>query len=135
MRTQDLLFPNFFFDHAVRANLPATSRADSLVEENAEGYFIQLDVPGVRKEDVRISAENRHLVIEAERKGRNAAKLRRVFSLPDDVNVEGITAQTQDGVLELALPKKEQAKPKQIVVQEGKESLFGKLLGKEEKSA
>jgi HSP20 family protein len=135
MRTQDLLFPNFFFDHAVRATVPAAARGDSLVEENEEGYFIQLDVPGVRKDDVRISAENRHLVIEAERKGRNAAKLRRVFSLPDDVNVDAISAQTQDGVLELALPKKEQAKPKQIVVQEGKESFFGKLLGRDQKPA
>jgi len=135
MRTQDLSFPSFFLDQAVRASAPAVSRADSLVEETNEGYFIQLDVPGVRKEDVRISAENRHLVIEAERKGRTAQKLRRVFSLPDDVNVEGISAQTRDGVLELSLPKKEQAKPKQIVVNEAKESFFANLLGKSEKNA
>lgn len=133
MRNQDLLFPNFFFNQAVRAPVSA-GRAESHVEESAERYVIALDVPGVKKEDVKISAENRHLVIEAERKGRNPAKLRRVFSLPDDVNLDGISAQTQDGVLELALPKKEQAKPKQITVQEGRESFFGKL-AKEEKLA
>lgn len=134
MRTQDLLFPNFFFDSYL-ANAPVASRAESHVEENEEGYFLALDLPGVRKEDVKISAENRQLTIEAERKGRNAAKVRRVFSLPDDVNADGIAAQLQDGVLELALPKKEQAKPKQIAVQDGKESFFQKLLGAEKKSA
>ncbi|RZA09302.1 MAG: Hsp20/alpha crystallin family protein [Proteobacteria bacterium] len=134
MRTQDILFPNFFFDQALRSARSAAP-ADSLVEETAEGYFIQLDIPGVPKENVRISAENRHLVIEAERAGRSSAKLRRVFTLPDDVNAEAIAAQVQDGVLELKLPKKEQAKPKQILVQDGKESFFSRLLGNGEKSA
>lgn len=134
MRTQDLLFPNFFFDSYL-ANSPVARQNESHVEENEEGYFLALDLPGVRKDDVKISAENRQLVIEAERRGRGASKLRRVFSLPDDVNADGIAAQLQDGVLELALPKKEQAKPKQISVQEGKESFFQKLLGAEKKSA
>jgi HSP20 family protein len=125
MRTQSVLFPNFLFD-AVESS-PRADRTHSYVDENKDGYFIQLDAPGVKKEDVKISAEQRHLVIEAERKGRRAGKLRRVFSLPDDVNADGIQAQMQDGVLEVSLPKKEQAKPKQIVVGEAKESFFSRL--------
>ncbi|RZA08917.1 MAG: Hsp20/alpha crystallin family protein, partial [Proteobacteria bacterium] len=74
MRTQDILFPNFFFDPALRS-ARAAAPSDSHVEETADAYFIQLDTPGVPKENVRISAENRHLVIEAERKGRSPAKL------------------------------------------------------------
>jgi HSP20 family protein len=126
MRTQSIFFPTFFdamLDE--RRYTPAQSH----VEENEHGYFIQLDAPGVRKEDVEISIENRHLLIEGERKGKLPQKLRRAFSLPDDVDGDKIAAQMKDGVLELSLPKKEQAKPKTIQVQEAKESFFQKLLG------
>jgi HSP20 family molecular chaperone IbpA len=129
MRTQSIFFPTFF-DSLI--DEPRFTPAQSHVEENEQGYFIQLDAPGVRKEDVKISVENRHLLIEGERKGKLPQKLRRAFSLPDDVEVEKIAAQMKDGVLELSLPKKEQARPKTIQVQEAKESFFQKLLGDSE---
>lgn len=71
-------------------------------------------------------------MIEGARKGRTSVSLKRVFSLPDDVELGGIQAQVKDGVLEIALPKKEQAKPKQIPVQEAKESFFQRLVAKDE---
>lgn len=123
MRT--MLFPDLF----TLADAPVNTAARSHVEENQQGYFLQLDLPGVAKEDLRVTTENRHLVIEGERKGRFAGNVRRVYSLPDDVATDAIEAQLQNGVLELALPKKEAAKPKQISVGEGKESFFAKLLG------
>lgn len=126
MRTQSIFFPTFF---DTLLDEPRYTAAQSHVEENEQGYFIQLDAPGVRKEDVKVSVENRHLLIEGERKGKVPQKLRRAFSLPDDVDSEKIAAQMKDGVLELSLPKKEQAKPKTIQVQEAKESFFQKLLG------
>mgnify|MGYP001424733073 CR=1 FL=1 len=111
---------------------PRYTSVHSQVEENEQGYFIQLDAPGIRKEDLKISVENRHLLIEGERKGQTTRKLRRAFNLPDDVDTAQIAAQMKDGVLELALPKKEQAKPKLIEVQEAKEGFFQKLLGTKE---
>lgn len=129
MRTQSIFFPTFF-DSMLEE--PRYAAPQSHVEENELGYFIQLDAPGVRREDVKVAIENRHLLIEGERKGKLPQKLRRAFSLPDDVDLEKIAAQMKDGVLELSLPKKEQAKPKAIQVQEAKESFFQKLLGDSE---
>ncbi len=109
MRTDILFpftFPTFAQDYSER----------SKIEENDKAYFIELDAPGLPKENLKISVENRHLLVEGEHKGRG---IRKLFSLPDDVSVEGIAAKLQDGVLTLALPKKEQARPKQITVQEG----------------
>lgn len=103
------------------------SRTDSHVEENKDHYFIQMDVPGVAKEDIKISLEGRHLLIEAERKRGRETKIRKVFSLPDDVNFDKIEAQHKDGVLELAIPKAEKYKPKTIAISDGKESFWSRL--------
>lgn len=116
-------FPTYtsFFDTQV-------SRARSRVEEDENGYYIQIDTPGIKLEDLKISTEGRYLTIEGERKGRFQETISKSFSLPDDVDLDKVEAQLKDGVLELALPKKEQLKPKTIAVKEGKESLFHKLL-------
>ena len=113
MRTQSLFFPALF-DTLV--DEPRYAQTQSHVEETEQGYFIQLDAPGVKKEDLKIALENRHLVIEGERKGKSPQKLKRSFSLPDDVDFEKISAELKDGVLDLSLPKKEQAKPKLIPI-------------------
>ncbi len=130
MRNSSLIFPRFFFEPVFNEEEVLPSR--SHVEETDHGYFIQIDAPGIKKEDLKISFENQNLVIEGERKGKFSAWLKKRFSLPDDVNVDGIQAQMNDGVLEIALPKKEMAKPKTIAIQETKESFFQKLLGNTE---
>lgn len=124
MRT--ILFPDFFS----LADAPARETNRSHVVENEQGYFIQLDIPGVPKEKLKISTEKKQLVVEGERQTRDGlSSIRRAFWLPDDVDADRIEAQLKDGVLELALPKKEAAKPKLIAVGEGKESFFQKLIG------
>jgi HSP20 family molecular chaperone IbpA len=130
MRNSSLMFPRFFFEPEFAEEEVLSSR--SHVEETDHGYFIQIDAPGIKKEDVKISLENQNLVVEGERKGKFAAWLKKRFLLPDDVNAEGIQAQMNDGVLEIALPKKEMAKPKTITVQEAKENFFHKFLGNSE---
>ncbi len=99
---------------------------DSYVEENKENYLIQLDVPGFTKEDVKISLDGRNLLIEGERKGPREAKIRKIFSLPEDVDFDRIVAHQKDGVLEVAVPKREKYIPKQIPIQESKGSFFKK---------
>ena len=129
MRSNSILFPNFFLDSLAEG---PNYRGQSHVEESKDAYFIELDAPGFKREDISISVDNRLLAIEGTRKGRTNLSLKRVFSLPDDVEVGSIAAQMKDGVLELSLPKKEQAKPKQVTIQEAKESFFQKLLPKNE---
>ena len=89
------------------------------VEDKGDSYLLLTDMPGVKKEDVRISVEDGVLTIaieqnteeKEENKDRNyifrerrTMSMSRSFSL-EGVNEEGITAEYADGVLHLTLPK------------------------------
>ena len=129
MRAHSLLFPQFVLDDFLR-DAEGVFTPHSHVSENENGYFIEIDLPGLKKEDLKISQENRTLLIEGDRKGRG--KFRKAFSIPDDVEATQIAARLENGVLELGLPKREQAKAKVIEIQEGTQSegIFQRLLGK-----
>lgn len=109
----DDFFRSFFGETA-----PNGLRVD--VEDQGDKYLLAADLPGVNREDVRISVENGVLTIAAERKEekkeddkernyiyheRRMSSMSRSFSL-EGVNEEGITAAYADGVLRLTLPKK-----------------------------
>lgn len=101
------------------------------VEENDDSYVIRADLPGVRGEDISIKLENGLLTLRAERKlekeeeeeqkgyrrvERAYGSFQRSFWVPDNGNVEEVSASHKDGVLEITLPKKPEAKPKSIEV-------------------
>jgi HSP20 family protein len=99
------------------------------VFEDEGGFLIKCELPEVAKEDVKVNLDNNLLSISGERKleheekrdryhrvERSYGAFFRSFTLPSNVNVEGINAEFRDGVLRLKLPKKEEAKPKQIQV-------------------
>lgn len=131
MRRTSVFFPNISL--GLDPFEEDTARTpQSLVQENADGYYLQVDLPGVAREDIKISLEQDHLILEGERKGQFSYKVRKAFLIPNDVDAEKIEAEVSNGVLELALPKKAQAKPKVIAVSEGKGGFFQKLLKKEE---
>ena len=93
---------------------------------------LQTDLPDVKPEDLDIRIENNVLTIRGERKfekkvsedkylrvERAYGSFSRSFSLASTVNTEAIKADYKDGVLTLTIPKREEAKPKQIKVQVG----------------
>lgn len=99
------------------------------IEERENAYTIKADLPGLDKKDVSVTIENGVLRIEGEKKHeykqekgkyyhleRSYGKFCRTFALPDSVEAEKIDASMKNGVLELTLPKKEQARPKAIEV-------------------
>jgi HSP20 family protein len=111
--------------------LSAWTPAVDIFEGDSE-YLIKLELPEVSREDVKISLHDQTLTINGERKIENEDKrdgyhrversygqFYRSFTLPPNVNVEAINAQFKDGVLRLTLPKREEAKPKQIEVKIG----------------
>jgi HSP20 family protein len=113
------------------------------IEETESHYLMSVDLPGISKNDINIEVKNNQLFITGERKYENKnrraserfyGKFHRVVTLPTGLNSENIEAQYQDGVLTVALPKAESAKPKQIKISEGKGGFFGKLLGVNKKS-
>lgn len=88
--------------------------------EGDYAYHIDVDLPGVKKEDISVKIENNVLTLKGERKSKEEVKkedyykmessfgcFSRSFSLPENVDVENIHAENKDGVLEITLPKKE----------------------------
>ena len=99
------------------------------VKETDGEFVIQADLPGIGKDDVKVDFSDGVLTIEGERKSeetteednyvhveRRYGSFARSFSIPKNVDAENIKATYSNGVLELTLPKKEEAKPKQISV-------------------
>lgn len=96
------------------------------VREAAEGYTIELDLPGLTEKDVEVTLEGKHLTIKGERKApegggytrreRGFGAFERVFHLPDDVDGARVQAKARHGVLTVTLPRAESAKPKTIAV-------------------
>lgn len=97
------------------------------IKETDLNFELELAVPGKKKEDFNIEIDHNVLTISSEEKneieekdqdGRytrkefNYSSFRRAFTLPESVNSENINANYQDGVLKIALPKKEEALPK-----------------------
>jgi HSP20 family protein len=91
--------------------------------EGEYAYHIEVDLPGMKKEDINIQIEDSTLVVSGERKIKKEMKeenyykiessfgtFSRSFSLPEDVDVENIHAESEDGVLEIVVPKLEKAK-------------------------
>jgi HSP20 family protein len=90
--------------------------------EGEYAYHIDVDLPGVSKEDINVKVENNVLTISGERKTKEEVKeedyykcessfgsFTRSFTLPDNVDTENIHAENRDGVLEITVPKKEKA--------------------------
>jgi len=109
------------------------------VNETEDHYVISFDMPGVKKEDIKIEIKNHELHVSGERKRSlnredSSDKFERVFGLPDTVNTDKIEANYENGVLHLAVPKAEAAKPKKIEIQSGQTGFFSKLIGSRKES-
>jgi HSP20 family protein len=100
------------------------------VVETDEEFQIRAELPGVEKNDVKLSVENGVLLIsghreqEKEEKGKRYHKIERAygsfarsFTMPDVVDEQKVTAEFKNGVLTVHLPKSEKARPKSIEVQ------------------
>ena len=96
------------------------------VAETQEKILVRAEVPGLKQEDIQIEFENGLLTIRGERKlekseGMTWHRVERVygnfsrsFTLPRTVDPERIAASYREGILEIDVPKKEEAKPKNI---------------------
>src|ERR1700743_2180672 len=102
------------------------------IHENEQELVVKGDLPGVEAKDLDIRVENNILTIRGERRfekkvnednylrvERAYGSFSRSFSLANTVNTDGIKADYQNGVLTLNVPKREEAKPKQIKVSVG----------------
>lgn len=99
------------------------------IKETKNNFIIHADLPGVKSDDIEVTAENGVLTIKGERESekkeekddykrveRFSGSFMRRFTLPDNADLDHISAKTKDGVLELLVPKVEKTKAKRIQV-------------------
>jgi HSP20 family protein len=99
------------------------------VYEDEHNFSLKIEVPGIDEKDIDVRLENNTLTVHGERKiekdekeenyrrvERHYGSFTRTFTLPTTVDGENVAATYDKGVLKIALPKKAEAKPKQIKV-------------------
>jgi len=125
-RLMDSMFEEFLAPQESGISSPRMN-----VIENDQGFVVEADMPGVAREDIKLSVDNRRVSIEGEVKrestqkdGQNllhserlVSKFSRSFTLPAAVDENRAEARLENGVLRLTLPRKEAAQPKKITVQ------------------
>jgi HSP20 family protein len=100
------------------------------ISETDREYLIRAELPGMKKEDVKVTLGDGLLTIEGERKQHKEEKnekvhrvesyygsFTRTFGLPDNIKADGVRCESKDGVLTVHIPKTEERKPKQIAIQ------------------
>jgi HSP20 family protein len=100
------------------------------VAETKDSIIVRADLPGFKKEEIRILAREGELIIEAEKKEekreegenflrreRRVGKVRRAISLPYYADTSKARARFEDGVLEVVIPKKEGLKEREIEIE------------------
>jgi HSP20 family protein len=133
---------NRIFDDAVRGSSRGSDEDSALggqwapsvdIFEHEGNLVLRAELPGIEPKDVDVRVENNVLTLRGERKFESEVKrekyhrveraygtFSRSFTLPNVVDTEKIKAEYKDGVLQVTLPQREEAKPKQIQVAVGK---------------
>jgi HSP20 family protein len=120
--------------HTQQANARASAWVPALdISERKDAYLVTVELPGLKPEDLDITMEDGLLTIQGERQftsesseqqfhrvERRYGAFRRSITLPTHAMAEGIEASFEDGVLQILVPKAEEAKPKRIQVRPGR---------------
>ena len=124
------LFDRYFED---LDNAPVVHTPELQVQRNDKEYLVRAKLPGVNKEDVKIEVEDGYLTISGKytqtkeeeyenvhSEFRSYSEFKRALSLDHNrIEVNQVTAELKNGILEVALPLKEAVKPKQISIKTG----------------
>ena len=102
------------------------------IYETKESIVLNVELPGVTKEDISLEVKDSTLTIKGEKRlekdvkeenfhrmERTYGSFTRAFTLPSTVQQDRVKAKFRDGILEIMIPKAEEAKPKQIKVDVG----------------
>ena len=124
------LFRESYGPEGREESLTTTSFAPPVdVYEDEHNVSLKIEVPGIDEKDIDVRIENNVLTVHGERKFEKEENFRRVerqygsftrtFTLPTTVDAEKVSANYDKGILKISLPKKAEAKPKQIKVNIG----------------
>lgn len=136
-RRMDRIFDRMWNSEGIEA-LPvlpgyATFTPACNIEETEACFLLNIDVPGVKKEDLKIEVRGNTLIVSGERKSEFEKKTKnyfrsessygsftRSFDLPSGLKAEQIEAQYENGVLRVAIPKTETSKAQAVKIGESK---------------
>lgn len=124
------LFDDFFGRPVLRTEWTESAWNPSVdVSEDKDNVIIKAEMPGINKEDIKISVQDGVLTLKGEKKQEKEEKDKnyhriersygsfcRSFQLPTSVKSDKVKAGYKDGVLSIALPKTEEVKPKEIPI-------------------
>ena len=125
----DDLFRGFFM-RPVRFDAPQAVQVKIDVSEDEKGYLVHAEIPGVKKEDIKVSIEGNQIAISAEvkkekevkegekvlRSERYFGQVSRVFTLANDVDENTAEAAYDNGVLTLKLPKRTTSSSRNLTI-------------------
>lgn len=119
-----------FFDRTLDAdekNIAFSPRTN--IEETKDAYLLNLDLPGVKREDVKIDINARTLTVSGDRKSETQTEragfqryecvtgaFSRSFTVPDGIDANQVDATLADGVLRVTIRKAEAEKPRSIEI-------------------
>ena len=97
------------------------------VEETSEAYLVEIELPGVKREDIDIEIGGQHLSVRGDRKERERVGILRrrertvghftyEVTLPSGVDEDAVEAHLTEGVLQVRLPKPERDRPRRIEI-------------------
>jgi HSP20 family protein len=121
----NMAFGDMPFGQMQMMNAPWVPLAD--VAETDDAYTVEVELPGVRKDQVNVELNDRELVISGEipepaeegerrRRSRRSGRFEFRTILAGEVNPDGVSANLSDGVLSVKIPKAEEAKPRRIQI-------------------
>lgn len=109
------IFDDFF------SGAPGFDQPAADLYEDEHNYHARFELPGLKKDDIDLELENSVLTISSveNKKTKEAEQhisFQRSISVPDGVDLDGVAASLEDGVLTVTMPKAEARKPRQIAV-------------------
>ena len=124
-----------FLDHFLQSGLSRPGAegswpAPACLWEDDAGFHLEVELPGVKRDDIGLTIEKGTLRVSAERKApeeerkywhqeRGFGDIERIVSLPEAVDHDSVDAELTDGVLHVSVAKTPEVKPKQIEVSVG----------------
>jgi HSP20 family protein len=110
------------------------------LKETKDSFILRADLPGVKEDDIDLSLTGNRLTVSGKREAetedesdqhyiyeRSYGSFTRTFTLPEDCDVDHVSAELKDGVLSVQIPKKPEAQPRKISLKGLKDKVVSKL--------
>ena len=121
--TFDNIIDQFFSDLSIdpRFSSMNTNSVSNYYNENEKEYYLTMDIPGMSKDDIEVTFDSNRLKISGQRKSDKYdayeyGKMERTFSVPNSVETNKISANVDNGILKVLLPKAKSSLGRKITI-------------------